>query len=92
MEVVGSGLQGAACILHEDVLGSVATLAVSEVRGELGSWELNMNRFLLLKYCHYRCFPPGRDETGAGRGEGLHHGLSGQGCQMAGGEYGASGG
>ena len=36
VEVVGSGLEGAACILHEDVLGSVATLAVSEVRGELG--------------------------------------------------------
>ena len=31
VEVVGSGLHGAACILHEDVLGSVATLAVSEV-------------------------------------------------------------
>ena len=36
VEVVGAGLEGAACILHEDVLGSVATLAVSEVREELG--------------------------------------------------------
>ena len=50
---MGAGLEGAACILHEDVLGSVATLAVSEVREELGIQKLYMNRFLILYYCHY---------------------------------------